>query len=1324
MEYPLSIGQQALWFLAQRFPERGLYNVSAAWRLPNDISPGALHRATLRLSARHPVWRTSFSQRDGIPFQRVHAHLPPGFQERHVLETVGMGFGKVLDAEAARPLNLEDGPPVRWVLFSADGQRPVLLLVVHHTVVDGWSISTLLRDLGALYREESGGPPVNLPPPARRYSEFIQENTQWQSSPDGEREREFWDKTLPKTIPLLDLPTDYPRRSEPSFDSGCLLFPIPPALRKKMRQLAKDSGVRPLAIWLALWFVFLHRLSGHEELVTQIPIAGRGQDYDGLLGFFVNTLPLCVRCSGAEGFRAFLKRTAGILEDALSHRHWPFPLMVRSVDRNTLAALLQNTFSWQNYNHFGGRDAALVTAFRGAGDTWGDIWQVGDMAWELVRLPQQRDETDIQLQLINLPDNQYGALQYASDLFERSTIERWIGHFMCLLQGIAAEPDTPISRFSLLTEAERVCLLIGWNDTKTPYPANKCIHELFEQQAAKTPDAIAVIFEDEEVGYGELNARANRLARRLRKLGIGPEVLVGLFVERSVEMIVGLLAILKGGGAYVPLDPEYPAERLAFMMEDARLAVLLCHGATRERVPECTARILDMDADAVAISGEDPGNPARLAAPNNLAYVIYTSGSTGKPKGVMIEHRGLTNLAWAQTRAFRIVPTDRVLQFASLNFDASLEQIFSAFLGGAGLVLRGSEVWTVEECWHQVWRQRVTIAEFPPVYLHQFLAFLLKNSDVSVPILLKQLISGGETLSGAAAALCRKLGLPLFNTYGPTEAAITSTNFYLSPDQEIAGSTIPIGRPIANTRVYILDTHMTPVPIGIPGELYIGGAGVARGYLNRPELTAEKFIPDPFSDDPEARLYRTGDRCRWLPGGNIAKGNIAKGNIEFLGRIDTQVKIRGFRIECGEIESALLSASGVREAIVDVLGEGEDKRLVAWIVPKDSYLALQPGLRAYLRARLRESLPAWMVPSVFMLVETLPLTPNGKIDRRALPNPDADQSDTQTQLATHHVGPRDSIEDTLCRVFSQVLGIRRAGIHDDFFDLGGHSLLATRVISLIREQLGLEMPLRAVFDHPTPAALATAVRDRAQWRPTILFPLNIGAEDTKAPLFCIHPVGGGAFCYRELADCLGKDQPVYGIQAVGFEGDATPLADVEAMAARYVAEITALWPNGPCRLYGWSFGGVVAFEMARLLRAAGREIDLLVLADTAHPSRFDGMKELAEQEITAHLLAEAGDPVSAPAMTTDNNLERFRFIRIHRANSRALQAYRPSPWKGPILFLSAETPMTADGKSFHLAWRDLAKQLIHRVTPGDHFTMHRQPNVRAIAEILGEMANG
>ena len=1063
-EYPLSPNQEGLWALEQRFPGRGLYNANAVWRLPADISPSVLRRALGRVWARHPAWHTTFSQRDGAPFQVVHDDLPMDFREVTVADGGKADLEAILEEQASQFLNLEQGPPVRWVVISIPGEAPVLLLQVHRIIADGWSLTTMLTELGELYREEAGGPPADLPPPKRTYSQFIQERTDWQGSPDAERQKRFWQETLSGQLPLLDLPTDRPRGVSPSFKTNCLPFAIPTALREGMRKLARDAGVRPLAPWLSAWFVFLYRLTGQEDLVTTIPATGRGKEYDGVLGFFENTVPVRIRCSGKETFRTFVKHTADALEPALTHGDWPFSLMVEGADKDTLSALSQTSFFWQDHSPLGERHSSLPkTQLVTASGNTGEIWHVGDMEWELLRYWQQPREADIQLSLTNLPDNQYGILQYASDLFDRSTIERWSGHFLRLLEGIVAEPETRISRLPLLSEAERRQILVEWNATGAPYPQDKCVHELFEAQAAKTPDAVAVVFGEEEVSYGELNTRANRLAHRLRKLGIGPEVLVGLFVERSVEMVVGLLAILKAGGAYVPLDPAYPEERLAFMAEDADLKVLLCHGETKERVPEYASYILDMDAEAAAIAGESAENPAPHAGASSLAYVIYTSGSTGKPKGVMIEHGNLYHSNFARQTYYGFTGLETFLLLSPVSFDSSVAGIFGTLTQGATLALPEKEI-DVSTLAGLVTKYRITHLLCTPTL---YSAVLSQPDRAGLSSLKAATIAGesnSQNLLAEHYAVLPNTGL--FNEYGPTEATVWSSVHLFEDPQDKPGC---IGKPIANTRIYILDPNLQPVPIGVPGELHVGGAGVARGYLNHPDLTFDKFIPDPFSDeagnDGDARLYRTGDLCRWLPDGNI----------EFLDRIDNQVKIRGFRIECGEVENALLSHPRVREAVVDVRGEGTDKQLVAWVIGTDDVVGATGGspLRDELRAHLRASLPDWMIPARFVFVDALPLTPGGKIDRRALIAPDAAID------GGNYEPPRNADERQLATIWSEVLKRPDIGIHDNFFDLGGDSILNIQIVSRAR-QAGLGLNTRNVFEHQTIAELAQTIQPIGQ----------------------------------------------------------------------------------------------------------------------------------------------------------------------------------------------------------------------------------------------------
>ena len=1393
--HPLSHGQQALWFLHRNAPESPAFNTAAVIRILSPIDVPVLIAVFESLIARHPSLRGTFSEQDGRPVQIVHDHQDICFEEIDASRDTEEELHRRVTETYKRPFDLEQGPLLRVNLFTRAPKDHVLLVAIHHIVTDGWSFWMLLSELLALYPARMAHQAATLPPLEYQYRDFVKWQADLLAGPEGERLWEYWREQLSGELPILDLPTDRPRPPIQTYNGASVFFTLPETLIQGLKEQAQTSGATDYMILLAAFQVLLHRYTGQEDILVGSPATGRSRpEFESILGYFVNPIVLRARLEDNPSFASFLDQMRRTVLDSLAHQDYPFPLLVerlRPIRDVSRSPIFQVMFVLQKPQD----DDALSAFLLGTNDENARVNR-GELSLAPFKLAQQEGQFDLTLEMLEARQSLSGAFRYNTDLFDAGTIERMVGHFQCLLEGIVEEPKIKISRLPLLTEMERQRILVEWNDTAAPYPKDKCIHELFEEQVARDPDAVAVIFEEEKISYFELNARANHLAHRLRGLGVGPETLVGLFVERSVEMIVGLLGILKAGGAYVPLDPGYPAERLSFMAGDAELKVLLCHGTTRERVPECAARILDMDGEAEAIARERSENPERLAEGNNLAYVIYTSGSTGKPKGVTVEHRGLVNLACAQAGVFGVTPEDRVLQFASLNFDTSLEQIFSTFLSGARLILRGPEIWTVEECERQVRRHNATLADLSPVYLHQFLESCLPGTkDASLTLPIKRFVTGGETLSVSTVALCQQMGLPLFNAYGPTEATITATNFRVS-DSEITGSTVPIGQPIANVRVYILDRHGQPAPIGIPGELHIGGAGVARGYLNRPGLTAERFIPDPFSEDPQARLYRTGDLCRWLPDGNL----------EFLGRIDTQVKIRGFRIECGEVENALLAHPDVREAVVDARGEGTDKQLVAWVVGTDDVAGatdvgatgrspvrggrspvrdgrspvrggpspvrdgrspsvgatgrspvrggrspLRDGrspLRDALRTHLREQLPDWMVPSVFVFLDALPLMPSGKIDRRALPDPDTDQF----VAGSEYVGPRTPVENALCGIFTEVLGVERVSIHGDFFDLGGHSLLVTRVVSRVREHLGVELSPQALFEHPTPAELAGVVRNRKEWESNLIFPLRGVKNTPKPPLFCIHPVWGGVFCYQELADCIGADQPVYGIQAVGFEGSDAPLTDIGAMVTRYVEEITEIYPEGPCNLYGWSFGGLVAFEVAHALHAQNREVMLLALGDIASPLQIMRKRLIIrkepevrkEDEILFHLLMGiSNESTSLFGELRDlAPLERLkylreqatrksqqiglgdieRFVRIYLANLRSFPStYRPTPWEGAIVLLTVAEQETVDTIGMRAEpdmWQSLAMGVHHHTVPGNHFTMHRQPNVSTIARIL------
>nr|VFJ54365.1 MAG: amino acid adenylation domain-containing protein [Candidatus Kentron sp. FW] len=909
----LSFAQQRLWFL-DRFEEGGTatYNMPAALRLEGALDIHALQSSLHWMVERHESLRMTFPDRDGAAYVEI---LPasdfqfPIHDLRH-LSSANQQLQQRIDENAVRPFDLVRGPLFRAEILQLkeeDGQAlHVLLINMHHIISDAWSLGVFIREWREAYAAFAEGEPPALAPLAIQYTDYAAWQRQWLEGEVLEGQLAWWKDNLAGIPDLLALPTDYPRPARQDYRGSHYSQTLPADVMIALENFSREQGVTLFMTLLAVFDVLLARYSGQDDVCVGSGIANRTHTHtENLIGFFVNTLVLRTRLNPDQGFRELLQQVRGTCLDAYAHQDVPFEFLVEQLNptRSTShSPLFQASLAMQNFEQVTFSLPGLVITGL-------------EQAYPIAKF-------DLTLYVWEQDGQLHFSWEYATSLFTEQTIRRMGEHFEVLLRGIIADPERPVSQLPLLTETERRRIL-KWSHTQAPYPQDQCVHELFEAQVAKTPDAVAVVFEDEENSYEELNARANRLAHRLRALGVGPEVLVGLFVERSVEMVVGILAILKAGGAYVPLDPEYPLGRLALMAEDADLKVLLCHGQTRERLPECAAHILDVDAEAAEIARESADDPDRITGPENLAYVIYTSGSTGKPKGVMVEHRNLCHSTWAREKYYESTGLEAFLLLSPVAFDSSVAGIFWSLTRGATLVLSEKQL-DVSVLTRVVAKRHVTHLLCVPVLYHA----LLSQPEHSRLENLKVAIIAGE--SGSQNLLSQHYAtLPdttLFNEYGPTEGTVWSSAYRFETPRDKLSC---IGKPITNARVYILDSEFQPLPIGVPGELCIGGAGVARGYLDRPELTAERFVPDPFSDEPVgdgagARLYRTGDSCRWLPDGNI----------EFLGRIDTQVKIRGFRIEPGEIEAMLTQHERVQEAAVIASEELEDKRLLAYFVPR------------------------------------------------------------------------------------------------------------------------------------------------------------------------------------------------------------------------------------------------------------------------------------------------------------------------------------------------------------------------------------------------------
>jgi len=1030
--YPLSFAQQRLWFFDQLEPNSALYNISGAVRLRGLLDREILERSLNQVLQRHEALRASFVTEAGEPKQIVASDVQitiPMTDLRHLpWEQREAEAMRIATEDAQRPFNLAQGPLLRASLLQTDEQEFIVVLSMHHIVSDGWSVGVLLYEMATLYDAILHQRPSPLPDLPIQYADFAAWQRAWLSGEVLERQLAYWRETLSDSQTLLDLPTDRPRPAVQTANGANLTFTLPPDLSEKLQAFSRREGATLFMILLASFQALLYRYTGQDDINIGSPIANRTHsEVEHLIGFFLNTLVLRTDLSGEPSFRELVKRVREVVLGAFAHQDLPFEMLVETLQPERALShspLFQVGFTLQTAS-----DEAA---------------ELPNLTLQPVVIDSGSAKYDITLLMAAGPDGLAGNFEYNTDLFDRSTIERMAGHLITLLQGVMAEPGMTIDQAPLLTEEEQQQLLVTWNDTAMPTPSDRCIHELFERQVVLRPQAIAVTFEGHALTYEQLNRKANQLAHHLRKLGMGPETLVAIATERSLETVVGILGTLKAGGAFLPIDPTYPQDRIAFMFMDSGAPILLTQAALVNILPENGAQIIRLDEDWPQIALEPETNPDLAVRSENTAYVIYTSGSTGRPKGAALRHGGLCNLAEVQHQAFAIHEGSRILQFAPLSFDASVWETAMALANGGTLCLaRQSVLSSGPELLRLLREERITTVTLPP-------SVLTVLSSQELPDL-QVIVAAGEKCTAEIVQEWAP-GRRFFDAYGPTETTVCASMHLCSPDDP---QDPPIGRPISNCRLYVVDSNLQIVPVGVPGELVVGGVNVGRGYLNRPELTDEKFIPDPFGG-PDDKLYRTGDLVRYR----------ADGAIEFLGRIDHQVKIRGFRIELGEIESLLRRHDEVLDTVVvaHAFGEQRDKRLVAYLLIQDD-ASLEPST---LRAYLQQHLPEYMTPSHFVFLHEFPLSPAGKVDRKALPAPDSDRS----TVATAYLAPRNETEKILVAISEELLAVDKVGVNDNFFELGGHSLLATQFISRVREAFDVEVELRTLFERPTVALIA------------------------------------------------------------------------------------------------------------------------------------------------------------------------------------------------------------------------------------------------------------
>ncbi|WP_122425431.1 non-ribosomal peptide synthetase [Pseudomonas viridiflava] len=1290
-DVPLSFSQRQLWFLDQLEPGSAFYNVPTAVTLKGPLDVAVLESALNGLVARHEILRTTFRSVDGEPCQVVHAAMPLALSVTDLRSAAEAERETIIRAaverDAKSPFDLAHGPLFRASLLRLADDEYLWLYCVHHIIADGWSMGVVLHEVAALYGNFLRGQPSSLPPLAVQYADYAC----WQQQRLGggalEQQLDFWRRTLHDAPPLLTLPTDRPRPRVQRYAGATFSSSLDSATLRALTSLGRETRGTLFNVLTAALSVLLWRYSGQQDLCIGTPFANRTRpEVEPLIGHFVNTLVIRQRLDPQQTFAELLREVRTTLLDVHTHQDVPFDRVVEAVNpqRDTAySPLFQVMLVLQNTPGA----AVQLPGVEMAPYITGSATAKFDLAFEWV-------ERDGRLNLL---------VEYNTDLFDVSTIERLSAHYRHLLEQVAQDAKQPIAALQLLTETEREQMLIEWNRSAPLGQVAECVHSLVEAQAAAHPDACAVVFEDQSLSYAELNTRANRLAHYLREQGVGPDVRVAVCIERSLELPVALLAVLKAGGAYVPLDPDYPVGRLGHMLSDSRPAVLLTLGNARAILRQAQqdagweAPVLDVQADAglwaeCATQNIDPRSIGLTA--DHLAYVIYTSGTTGLPKGVMVAHRGLSNLLlWCLQICGE---SGAMLHKIPFGFDASAWETFWPLATGGRLVIARPGGHFEPGYLAQVVReQRVTAMVFVPAMLQLF----LDVDEVTACDSLTDVFSGGGELSPALARRFQER-LPnarLHNVYGPTETTVINSIWTLEPGAEVPARQLPIGRPIANNRLHVLDERDAPVPVGVTGQLHIGGVGVARGYLGLDTLTAERFIDSPFVAGD--RLYRSGDLARYR----------ADGQVEFLGRNDFQVKLRGVRLELSEIEARLDMFPTLRACVVLMVGDtAQNQRLVA------CYVADEPLDEATLHAHLAVTLSSAVLPSAYLWLEKLPLTANGKVDRDALAAlADQDLAARQVNLGS----PRDHIELALYQIWKSLLLAPQIGIRDNFFNVGGTSIAAIKMAYQIGQTFAVDVPVRVIMAHPTIEALGGWLRTGADLAAAQGNLIEFRRGEGQRNVVCIHPAGGTAFCYLSLAKVLPEHVGVYGVQSPGLNPGESTEPTVEAMAEAYLRLIEPM-TDRPLILTGLSFGGLVAYEMARRLTAAGHRQVTVVLLDT-QGSDDPGFR----QQIGTVDMAEFRDKLVRfngmyPGIE-DAQVERY--FHLYNHNRLAMAAYDCAPHAGRIVLIQAREGFSR--RQLHELrgfWRRRAGDgYLARLVHGGHWDMLESAEVHRVSEVLG-----
>ncbi|MFH0518034.1 amino acid adenylation domain-containing protein [Streptomyces sp. M41] len=1310
----LTVDQERIWLIHQFDESSPVYNVFFGARLRGRLDAPAMERAVNAVITRHEPLRTTFEMAGERPVQIVHDTMPITIRHEDLTEVPDARreseLFRLVNDEVSVPLDIKAGPPLRVVIYRLADDEHVMVTTVDHLVWDRQSAGIFESETAEYYRAFVTGGEAALPELPIQYADYAEWQPHWLAHEVSRRQLPYWRKQLADASLVLELPTDFPRPSVQTFNGARYEFAMTPELTAAVRELSRREGATVYVTLLAAWQLLLHRYTGQEDIVVGTTSSTRNRpETEAIIGYFLTMLPLRTAVRPDMTFSELLRATRTTMVGAMDHHDVPFGTLLDELDierdpsRNPV---YQASFFFVDFH-----ESAL---------------EMPGLSLEPLVFDNHTAKDECMLCIFDdevLADHFFGLIEYNTDLFTESTIARMWRHLELLLTQAAADPGRRVDTFSLLAPDERATMLQEWNRTEVTREPGLGLDDLVRRQAARTPDAIAVRSGDESLTYAELLDRAARLATHLTHRGVGPETVVGVCLERSCDLLVGLLGVALAGGAYLPLDPQFPARRVAEMTADAGVRTVLAHSSLADRMADSDAETLFLDRIRETVLAEPPLTQTPAVPGERLAYVIYTSGSTGRPKGVEVTHRNLVNLLLALGDDLGIGPGDVLPSVTSVSFDIAGLELYAPLVKGATVVVVPRE--TAQDgpaLAGLIADVGATVMQATPATWHLLTESGWRNSTGV------RVVVGGEALPASLAATLAEAPGSTWNVYGPTETTIWSTTCPVND----ATAEISIGRPLANTEVYVLDEHLDPVPVGLPGELYIGGRGVARGYRGRPDLTAERFVPDPFSGRPGDRLYRTGDVVRYRSDGSLV----------FLGRNDGQVKLRGFRIELGEIEARLEQHPDVARAVAVVREDRPgDRRLVAYTASRG-----EPAEAERLREHLRPTLPDYMIPSAFVTVAEFPLTTSGKIDRKALPKPSADQD------RADYVAPRDRIELEVARIWEEVLDVRPVGLHDRFFDLGGHSLLVLKLVGEIERHFGSRLPMAAIFQGATVERFARMLREGYQEQTEAhLTEIRAGSPGAR-PVFFAHPAGSEVVCYMPFANLLQPlDRPLYAVSAPALRDGSLPYDTFEERAADYARVVRETQPEGPYTFVGWCYGGTNAYAIARELEKQGEQTSVVLIdayppvyVDPAdEPGRapivealalnlvwdfaderksLDELAAMSDEEQLDYLLALARRNDYLPPEAGRDRIAEV--VDLWVANLRLMWRYRPTPLSGDLTLIRAteSNPELAASPELFDAWQGWAACGLRELkADGNHYTMMREPHVTRLAETISAL---